>query len=634
MFSPRSLLNLPRTLRHASALSVSLPPAEAVVVDAPDAPLRAALTAAASGGFGPARELLAATRQDMQWERRSGYVAALAEFALHNPGWLDAWLADEPENPDAVLVKADLCIDQAWEVRSAARANAVSRDQFQGFFALLQDAAPVIGAAIELNPADPVPWRIALTHALGTQASREVFDSYWEEAVARAPHHFGCHSVALQYLCEKWYGSHEEMFAFAENAAEQALPGSKLHALPLKAAVEYLVVASAGTREKDPSDGTVPQARIDAAIRRAQELSAHYEAGDPEIAPVRNDLALMLLLHERWSESLEQFRAIGVHATEFPWVYFGDPRKEFLDFRTGVRVHVARNTPFFSRPPQPEPAAPTAGAGGGTEAEHSSLAVVSAPFDTVADATFSGPPLRLATSADGWTTLVEVALHPDPARRGPLLAQGGLVREAGVFTTSEWWPALILHRAGDRRGFTLIRRGKHMAEHHWDPAAPVPGLDEVTATARAVAEVYQLDDIRPLTTVLRGTDDPAGRQAALLAALRLPPVPEAFATRAEALTDLPGARILARRGALEGWEAAGGQAVNPVYTQRRPKRWWALRLVLLPVLVSAAVYGWTSEDVLFVKPLIATFSSAVVGGQLVTAWRRRPRGAGGTVTRA
>ncbi|GAA3035585.1 hypothetical protein GCM10020000_11320 [Streptomyces olivoverticillatus] len=571
----------------------------------------------------------------MQWERRSGYVAALAEFALHNPGWLDAWLADEPENPDAVLVKADLCIDQAWEVRSAARANAVSRDQFQGFFALLQDAAPVIGAAIELNPADPVPWRIALTHALGTQASREVFDSYWEEAVARAPHHFGCHSVALQYLCEKWYGSHEEMFAFAENAAEQALPGSKLHALPLKAAVEYLVVASAGTREKDPSDGTVPQARIDAAIRRAQELSAHYEAGDPEIAPVRNDLALMLLLHERWSESLEQFRAIGVHATEFPWVYFGDPPQGV----PGLPHRRARPRRPEHAVLQPSPAARTGctdggsgrGDGSGAQLAGRRLGAVrhGRRRDVLGAAAAPGHfRRRLDHARRGGAAPRPRAPRPAPrpGRAGP----GG----GGVFTTSEWWPALILHRAGDRRGFTLIRRGKHMAEHHWDPAAPVPGLDEVTATARAVAEVYQLDDIRPLTTVLRGTDDPAGRQAALLAALRLPPVPEAFATRAEALTDLPGARILARRGALEGWEAAGGQAVNPVYTQRRPKRWWALRLVLLPVLVSAAVYGWTSEDVLFVKPLIATFSSAVVGGQLVTAWRRRPRGAGGTVTRA
>ena len=98
---------------------------------------------------------------------------------------------------------------------------------------------PVIGAAPSCNPADPVPWRIALTHARGMQAPREVFDDYLAEAEARDPHHFGCHAQALQYLCAKWYGSHEEKFRYAERVAASAPPGSGLHALPLQAALEY-----------------------------------------------------------------------------------------------------------------------------------------------------------------------------------------------------------------------------------------------------------------------------------------------------------------------------------------------------------------------------------------------------------
>ncbi|MEV4440589.1 hypothetical protein AB0K09_16500 [Streptomyces sp. NPDC049577] len=613
-------------VRHASTLSVGLPPDEAVVVDAPAPELRPVLAAAASGDFRPVRELLAASRRDMQWELRDRHVAALAEFALHNPGWLDAWLDAAPDDPDAVLVKADLLVDQAWEIRGSARAEEVSREQFQGFFTLLEDAAPVIGAAAGLNPNDPVPWRIALTHARGSQAPREVFDEYWAEAVARSPHHFGCHATALQYLCEKWYGSHEEMFGFAERAAGQALPGSKLHALPMMAVLEYRVVADAG------EDGVIAQARIDAAIERARELAAHYPPGDQEIAWVRNHLALLLAVQERFTEALDQLRDIGVHATEYPWGYLGDARREFLEFRTGVRMQVATRTPLLGRPPLLAPA-PAAADGTPTavpdwETDNCSLAIVSATLDTVAEATPTGPTLRLAPAADGWHTLVEAVRVPQAARRGTLLTHDRLVDAADLFTRSERWPALVLHRSGDRYGFTLLRDGKRVAEHQWDPAAPVRDLAGVTETAGAVAAVYGIADSRPLIALLRGSDDAPRRQAELIAAIGLPPLPPAFGQRTEALTDLPGARILAGRGVRpgpRGADGAGGAAANPAYSLRRPWHWWALRLLFLPVVSTAAVYGWMSDHVFFLKPLIATASALYVASQLVTAWRRRPR---------
>ncbi|MET4927579.1 hypothetical protein P3L51_35360, partial [Streptomyces sp. PSRA5] len=347
----RTLITLPRMLRHGAAVGAHLPPDASVVLDPPTPELRAALTAAYAGDHEPARDLLASTRVGAEWERRGGYVPRLAESALHSPGWLDTWLARSPRDPDAVLVKAEHRVQQAWEIRTGARASGVSRDQFQAFFALLDDAVPVIGAAAELNPTDPVPWQVALTHARGSQAPREVFDAYWAEATARAPHHYGCHLSALQYLCDKWYGSHTEMFDFAERAAEHSLPGSKLHALPLLAAVEYDVVAD-GT---PPEGGPIDRSRIHAALKRALELSDAYPPGDPEVAGVRNHLALMLVLGDRHGEALEQFRAVGAHATEYPWAYLGDARGEFLDFRTGVRMHVAAGMPFFSRPKAPVP---------------------------------------------------------------------------------------------------------------------------------------------------------------------------------------------------------------------------------------------------------------------------------------
>lgn len=615
MPSLRTLLSLPRMLRHGAAVGAGLPPDEAVVLDVPGAPLRGALAAAGTGDHGPARELLSATRLGCQWELRDTYVRELAQFALHNPGWLDAWLAAAPEDPDAALVKADLCVLQAWEIRSGARAAEVSPEQFKAFFALLKDAVPVIGAAAEFNPADPVPWRVALTHARGMQSSREIFDAYWTEAVERAPHHYGCHASALQYLCAKWYGTHREMFDFAEQAAEEALPGSKINSLPLLAAVEYEIVAGGPAADDASGADAVEPARIAAAVDRALELSGWYDPGDPEAAGFRNHLALMLMRAGRWEEALRVFRDIGVHATSFPWAHLGaDPRQEFLDFRTGVRMQVATRTPFFGTPPAvPVPA-------GAPDWAPRALAVASAPLTAVAQAALlCRTGLRLAPAGAGFT-------HVE------LTGEGSLAGAVDLFTAGEKWPAVVLQRSGDRYGITLYARGRKVAAHEWAPGAPVPSLDAAGATAAAFAAAYGVHDARPLTALLRGMDAPGRRLADTVAALGLPVLPEGFGERPAALDGVPGARVLAPRGFLSGVRdtlttETGAMPLPPRGTPvRLPARWWAMRALYLLLLVPAACFSWWGafHDRLRPVPLVLTsLGSGYVLTQVVTALRRR-----------
>ncbi|MGW1886505.1 hypothetical protein [Streptomyces sp. NPDC001970] len=621
--SLRSLITMPRLLRHGSAIGADLPPDEAVLLDEPPAPLRAVVTAATAGDHGPARELLAATRLGAEWERRSSSVGVLAESALHNPGWLDAWLDESPEDPDAMLVKADLSIHRAWAVRTGARARHVSRDQFQAFFALLEDAVPVIGAAAELNPGDPVPWRIALTHARGIQAPREVFDAYWAEATARAPHHYGCHATALQYLCDKWYGSHEEMFAFAERAAAEALPGSLLHALPLDAAIEYDVVAS-GTE-----DGPIDRSRIDAAVDRALQLSSFYEAGDPEAAGFRNDLALMLILAQRFEEALDVFRAIGVHARSGPWGYFGDAREEFLEFRTGVRMQIASRVPFFSAPPASVTG--TAAAVPAVPPVHL-LAVAAAPPAKVAEAALlCGVPLRIAP-AGGSASYVALAPDESPGRRATLIGGDRLTAAADTFTTGEKWPALVLRRIGDRAGFTLLHKGKEVVTHEWDPAAPVGDHATAAATATALARIFEVEDTRPLTGLLRSSDSPARRQADLVAALGLPPLPDGFGDRPDVLADVPGTRLLERRGLLAGMRDTMADDPDRLLTSApgsgpapRPKRWWLLRTLAFVVFGAAAVWAWWSPGIGVLRAVLVSLVTLYFGAQLAGARKERQR---------
>ncbi|PZT74585.1 MULTISPECIES: hypothetical protein [unclassified Streptomyces] len=322
-----ALLRTARVIRHSPVLSTGLSADHTVLLDAPDEWLSPALVAAAAGEYGPAAKLLAATREGAEWERRDRYLRRLVAFARNRGGWLAEWLTAAPRDPDALLVKAQLAVDHAWE--SPARAEQ------------LREVGPLITAAAAGDPRDPVPWRLALDHARGTQATHTTFEALWEQALRRSTHHYGCHVAALQYLSAAWYGSHRECFDFAERAAHDSAAGSLVRALPLRAAFA-MISEGAGTRSS-----SVQVERIDSAADLAISLSASFAPGDPWPAEVRNLLAYVLVVRGRWGEALEQFRRIGPHAASFPWASVsGDPLGRFLDARESARLRVASATPL------------------------------------------------------------------------------------------------------------------------------------------------------------------------------------------------------------------------------------------------------------------------------------------------
>ncbi|MER7112109.1 hypothetical protein [Streptomyces sp. NPDC000229] len=337
----RALLSTARGLRppgghprapawHAPQFADGLPPDHAVLLDAPDERLAPALVAAAFGDHEPAAKLLATTRGAAEWESRDRYVMRLAAFARGRDEWLTGWLAATPHDPDALLVKAEVAVRTAWE--SPARSER------------LRELGRLIDAAAEADPRDPVPWRLALDHARGTHATHTAFETLWEQAVRRAPHHYGCHVAALKYLSAQRrgsHGSHRECFDFAEQAAADALPGSLIRALPVRAALARLGAGDAGS---------VPWDRVDSAADLAIELSGRYAVADPWPAEVRNVLVYVLAGRERWAAALDQFRLIGPYATSFPWSSVSDdPLGRFLDARDGVRREVASAVPQRGR---------------------------------------------------------------------------------------------------------------------------------------------------------------------------------------------------------------------------------------------------------------------------------------------
>ncbi len=326
MASLRAFLRVTRTERNTPPsprlTAAGLPVDDEVLLDAPDARLGPALVAAGRGEYGPAAELLAATRATAQWENRDRYVTGLAAFAHSRAEWFTSWRTAAPHDPDVLLVAAELAVVRAWE--SPARAE------------LLHQTGPLVEAAAAGDPRDPVPWRIALDRARGSNAGHGEFERLWGEAVRRSPHHYRCHVAALQYLSTGPFrssggaGSHRECFDFAERAAQDAPPGSFVQALPLHAAFACLTEGDGMT--------VVDRARLDAAADTAIALSATHQAADPWPAELRNLLTYVLVGLGRWQEALLQLRLTGPYATSFPWERFSeDPLGRFLETRDEIR---------------------------------------------------------------------------------------------------------------------------------------------------------------------------------------------------------------------------------------------------------------------------------------------------------
>ncbi|WP_316777743.1 hypothetical protein [Streptomyces sasae] len=331
MASLRALFRSARRTTTASRLAAGpLPADDEVLLDVPDQRLAPALVAAGRGEYEPAAKLLAGTRGAAEWEERDRYVHRFALFARSRAEWLDEWADAAPHDQDLLLVEAQLAVDRAWD--SPARAE------------LLRPVSARITAAARGDDRDPVPWRLALDHARGSNAGHKYFEELWEAAIRRAPHHYGCHVAALRYLATHWHGSHRECFDFADLAAQDAPPDSLVQALPARAAFAYLT---------DGCGPEVPRARLDAAADRAIELSARFPAADPWPAEVRNKLMYLLVRLERWEAARTQLHLIGPYATSFPWDRLSDdPLGHFVRLRAQL---LAGAEPLPDGGPVPSP---------------------------------------------------------------------------------------------------------------------------------------------------------------------------------------------------------------------------------------------------------------------------------------
>ncbi|MFF6792078.1 hypothetical protein ACFY9C_23770 [Streptomyces filamentosus] len=303
-------------------------PAARIDADAGDPDVRRVREAAEAADWATVREVLEARPES---EDRTGLLWAVGDVAGAER-WLAEATAAEPDAPLPRLAAAVRHIGWAWEARTAASAEHVSREQFRIFHERLDTAETWLYEVAEREPEWTSPWYGLQITGRGLQVGQETARRRFEAAVRRDPHHLGAHQQQLQQVCEKWGGSHEEMHAFAREAAFGAPGGTPLGQLVALAHLEHWLALDSG-----PDARYIRQPQVVAALNEAADHTYRHPdfAGGPGLLPLHNTFAMAFSLAGDTASARECFRATEGRVTEFPWNYLdgSDPVRAYTEHR-------------------------------------------------------------------------------------------------------------------------------------------------------------------------------------------------------------------------------------------------------------------------------------------------------------
>lgn len=235
---------------------------------------------------------------------------------------LDQWFAARPDDTIAVSVMGVALSYRAWRVRGSGRASTVSDAQFDEFHEILRRADAVSERAWRLDRTNPIAWIGTLIAGMGLSIPLSEMRLRYEQAVRLDPTLVAAHETMFQATCEKWRGSHDEMFAFVAELCDPAPDGSPLHVFRVRAVFE-LALANDGPLHRTfaTSAETVRRAGMRSVLHPA---FAEWAATPDGLAArcwfayaydMIDDLALAAMMREQ----------LGGRIHEWPWKYHGDP---------------------------------------------------------------------------------------------------------------------------------------------------------------------------------------------------------------------------------------------------------------------------------------------------------------------
>ncbi|WP_144125211.1 hypothetical protein [Catellatospora sichuanensis] len=246
----------------------------------------------------------------------------------------DAFLAQAAQaQPSALLPKVLLgarAVGLAWQARTGARAQQVSREQFDGMHAHLRRGERLLIEVTARDPADGAAWALRIINARGLELGQAEARRRYDRLAMHHPHMHGAQAQLLQQLCPKWSGSWEAAFAFARACAAAAPEGGPNAVLIAHAHVEYWRDLRGSERAAYFRRPDVAQELVEAAARSVLHPSFRPDYG---WVGAHNHFAAVFSLAGDHRRARVHFEALGDLADRAPWAYLGDPAEQFARYR-------------------------------------------------------------------------------------------------------------------------------------------------------------------------------------------------------------------------------------------------------------------------------------------------------------
>ncbi|MFH8802433.1 hypothetical protein ACH4F6_22950 [Streptomyces sp. NPDC017936] len=243
---------------------------------------------------------------------------------------LERAAADLPGDPLPRTLLAHRYVVIGWDIRSSARAQYVSREQFEQFHAWLRRAEQLLIEVCAEHPAYAPAWTVRLITARGLQLGQAEARRRYDRLSAHHPHLYNAQTQLLQQVCPKWGGSWEAAHGFARECATAAPDGSVNGALVALAHIEHWLDLEGAERAAYLRGVPV---RDD--LRFAAQVSVLHPSHRPDWNTIgaHSAFAFAFSLGGHTADAAPHFAFLGDRAPEHPWDYLSDPRASYLKYR-------------------------------------------------------------------------------------------------------------------------------------------------------------------------------------------------------------------------------------------------------------------------------------------------------------
>jgi tetratricopeptide (TPR) repeat protein len=131
---------------------------------------------------------------------------------------LQEWERQQPQLHIPRMIRGYVFIQWAWEARGTGWGKDITPEKGRKMSERISVAKRCLEKAHAQNPKDPYPSAGLVNASLLLGSPRSDVEKYFQSALSADPGNFIAHLWKLDYLMPKWFGSKEEMLAFADEA--------------------------------------------------------------------------------------------------------------------------------------------------------------------------------------------------------------------------------------------------------------------------------------------------------------------------------------------------------------------------------------------------------------------------------